>query len=143
MSKIERAWAAGFFDGEGGTYYHGPELEYVYGGGSGRISMKVSQVERGVLDRFQAAVGVGKVLGPYPSRRGFQDVYRWEISNYEGVKKAAAALWPYLSDVKREQMTSAMDRKEAALEMKKARGGPDRNRTTGRYEPKVFVNNGR
>jgi hypothetical protein len=140
---IEAAWAAGFFDGEGGTYFHGPDLDYVYGKGSGRVSMKVSQTERGPLDRFQSAVGVGKVHGPYPSKRGYRDVYRWEVTGYAAIQEASWVLWPYLSQVKRTQMLSALERKEAALAKMGKNGGPEKDVVTGRFKTKVFINNGR
>lgn len=52
--REEMAWAAGFFDGEGCFSYS----RKVY-----TPTIAIAQVDRQVLDRFRAAVGIGKVYG--------------------------------------------------------------------------------
>lgn len=58
---IELAWAAGLFDGEGSSYYNES---------SRSLQIRISQnYDPEVLERFRAAVGVGKVYGPYGGER--------------------------------------------------------------------------
>lgn len=60
---MERAWAAGFFDGEGSVKLHYNK----YQGNRGRpqLWLSINQCSAIPLTRFRRAVGVGKVYGPY------------------------------------------------------------------------------
>ena len=76
MNESELAWAAGLFDGEGnaGFYAHshyGNRTTY-------RLVAQMAQKDREVLDRFQAAMGVGNVTGP-----DSRNVYKWSITRKE------------------------------------------------------------
>lgn len=100
--KTERAWAAGFFDGEGCTTAH-------CGYGGERLQPRVRITQNGeqgrrLLHRFRRAVGVGKVYGPYPPAKN-QNLVRnyWGATSLKDVKITLRALWPHLSVVKREQ----------------------------------------
>jgi hypothetical protein len=96
--KYELAWAAGLFDGEGsvGHYKYATQL-------------MISQVDRRVLDRFLAAVKLGKIHGPYmPKGKQQKPVFRYGVHNFEHVQQIAACLWAYLSPVKKEQFRRAL-----------------------------------
>ncbi len=102
MSATEAAWAAGFFDGEGctsisrkGTYK--------------QIQMFVSQsIDSVLLLRFQKAVGIGRVLGPYrPSNPRAKDKYTWHLSALPDALRTMRVLWPYLGAVKKRQFIRA------------------------------------
>ena len=111
-NETELAWAAGFFDGEGctvvrrfkGNDKHRPQ-HY--------INVVVGQSEPTTLHRFCAAVGVGSVQGPWeraPStKKDGSPSFRKPNWEYRVVNKQAeeviGKLWPYLSDVKKEQYT--------------------------------------
>jgi len=60
----ETAWAAGLFEGEGSVFVR-----------EGRLRLSVKMVEGESVRRFAAAVGGGKVYGPYPNRMGEKDGY--------------------------------------------------------------------
>lgn len=64
--------------------------------------MEVNQKERTTLDRFTAAVGVGKVYGPYP--KGAH--WRWAITGRKCLH-VVNVLWAYLSGPKRDQIGRA------------------------------------
>ena len=91
---VEIAWAAGFFDGEGST-----SLD------KSKPRVAIGQKDRQVLDRFKTAVGYGKVYGPYvyvnPPRTFFYYVVRRQQA-----EDVIACLWPFLSQIKREQATA-------------------------------------
>lgn len=99
----ELAWAAGFFDAEGSfSYTH-----------AGRyVCVAIGQVIRQRLDRFLAAVKVGRVLGPYdprhPTRPSKKPQYYFRANGCERVTHIASALWPYLGVVKRIQARHAL-----------------------------------
>jgi hypothetical protein len=107
IPDIELAWAAGFFDGEGcaGLYVHRPRRgkERLY------AHIQVEQAHKEVLDRFLAAVGVGKIYGPYQRGRThghLGDKQIWKYTAY-GSKKAQRIfdlLSPFLGSVKRDQL---------------------------------------
>jgi hypothetical protein len=104
--REELAWAAGFFDGEGSVSKYTTrrgDKEYTY------LQMNCPQVEREVLDRFLAAVGVGVVYGPYgfqkyaPPGSVWKPHWMWNARGFEQVQQVIATLWPWLGTVKREQ----------------------------------------
>lgn len=106
-AKTDLAWAAGFFDGEGwigcNTYKRTSRAL--------QIRAQISQKDRRVLDRFAAALGVGKVYGPYTHGRGAAELrYSYSANGRPAVTHIIAELWPYLGDVKREQAMLALAR---------------------------------
>lgn len=99
LDREELAWAAGFFDGEGCTTY---DVQH-------RLKVQIGQIDREVLDRFQRAVGgVGRIYGPYPTKRYPQ--FRYQIHSHEGVQFVVAALWPWPGTIKRKQALNALER---------------------------------
>ena len=96
MNQLERAWAAGLFDGEGSFYcFHARNGNYY-------PQVSVGQAHREVLDRFQEAVGVGKVYGPYQpgSRLGTKIWWQYHAHGFDKVTHVLDVLRPYLSSVK-------------------------------------------
>jgi len=91
------AWAAGFFDGEGGIYY--------YPDGSGRytVSARIGQKDPELLCRFASVVGVGNIYGPY----GSSVCHSWVAGNFEAVQHVVATLWFFLGPTKRDQAAMA------------------------------------
>jgi hypothetical protein len=108
-NKTEIAWAAGFFDGEGHTGAMTVDGKHT----RPYLRVQVGQIDRRVLDRFCAAVGAGKVGGPYGpyishtsgKTPGTKPHYVFHAYREEG-EKVLRILWPYLSDVKKEQAES-------------------------------------
>lgn len=107
MFDTERAWAAGFFDGEGNTGVTETADKY--------IRMQVAQAGSNdssqppeVLVRFGAAVSIGRLYGPYVRREGWQAKWTWNIAGYEQCVRALTQLWPYLSSIKKEQAQTAL-----------------------------------
>ena len=103
MDPIELAWAAGFYDGEGTTVVCGDRI---------RVGATQATSDGGppsVLLRFQAAVGIGVVRGPYfpPGNRRPQ----WQWYAYgDNAHAAIGRLWPFLTDVKRNQYLGVCER---------------------------------
>lgn len=98
VGKLELAWAAGFFDGEGGTYVQHNARTRLY------LKLIVGQKHRAPLDRMRKAFGgIGNV-----TQRG-QGLYTYQITRQEDVHLALEMMWPYLCDVKREQANAAID----------------------------------
>ena len=105
----EKAWAAGFFDGEGSTHVAWVKarkdkdpLCYVQLsiGQAGPLGGKI-------LSRFGEAISnLGKLYGPYKPMK-HQTLQRWcyEVNGLEKILTALWYLWPWLSDVKRQQAT--------------------------------------
>ena len=84
--------------------------------------LSISQREPAfVLHRFQKAVGVGYVNGPYESwvyKEGVRvkqgnPAYYYRVNGYEKVKEVAILLWPWLSPVKRAQAKRVLKAYEA------------------------------
>lgn len=101
----ELAWAAGFWDGEG-TVSVGYILDH---GKTDRwyVSASVEQMhDRRCVDRFYAAVGMGKIYGPYVKqyRGGELMRYMWRLSGYGKVLEFTQLLDPFISEPKKEQI---------------------------------------
>lgn len=106
MCQEELAWAAGLFDGEGGTYFQQPNPRW-----RGRPIVKMSQTDRFVLDRLCKVLGAGKVQGPkMPTRPNCKPVWTWECSRTENTVLALKAMWPWLSPPKRTQALTVLER---------------------------------
>lgn len=109
MGEVELAWAAGFFDGEGytGYYWACRDGRHRTPGFVGHTT--IAQTHPEVLERFQKAVGVGKVMGPYKGRTE-RNQPRWEYQTaIKGTLLIAKLLNPYLSSVKRAQFKRVVD----------------------------------
>jgi hypothetical protein len=61
-----------------------------------------------VLHRFCAAVGVGKVYGPYPNADGVNR-YSFQVVG-KNAKAVLAAIWPWISGPKRRQAEAALEK---------------------------------
>lgn len=104
MDPTELAWAAGFFDAEG----------WAAAAKSRRGTRPIAQINQAdangvpeVLTRFRAAVGVGRVRGP-KREEGKVDLYHWIASSRVDVTRTFEALSPWLGEVKRAQLESAV-----------------------------------
>src|SRR4051812_26863754 len=100
QSRLELAWAAGFFDGEGST---------VVSPSHRSLMVTISQVERANLFRFRAAVGgAGSISAPraLPKR---QPISAWRVYAAGG-QFVLQRLWPYLGEAKRGQALRALTR---------------------------------
>ena len=100
IGRIERAWSAGFFDGEG------------WAGTSGRgVFAQINQADPDgvpeVLLRFQRAVGVGRLGGPV-LEEGKEPLYRWVVSSRADVMSAFEAIAPWLGEVKRNEFAETL-----------------------------------
>jgi hypothetical protein len=92
IARMNIAWAGGLYCGEGSAT-----------ASKGRYpQVTMGQKNREVLDLFCAAVGIGKVFGPY-EQQGRCPMYVWRVTGRDRVRAVADLLWPWLSAEKREQ----------------------------------------
>jgi hypothetical protein len=97
MDREALAYAAGLFDGEGTIWTRGRSP------GLG-LRLFVQQNHPDVLERFRAAVGLGRVVGPYTRKGVHKPFWQYEITDWRGVQAVVAMLWIFLGVVKREQI---------------------------------------
>lgn len=116
-----RAWAAGFFDGEGSLYvldhrthqgHHFPEMRITQG--------SISHLPE-VLERFAVITGRGRVYGPYAQRGANLDIYRWNLTRRGEIEATLAELWPWLGPVKRTQATTVLDQIHSQVDLPRGR----------------------
>lgn len=100
-SETEKAWAAGFFDGEGSVHIAWRHLrkdgtEYCYP----QVSLSQSGLTaKAILERFGKAVEVpGKLYGPKPPAKNQRQVrFLWEANGIVKTRQIFEVLFPYLS----------------------------------------------
>ena len=109
----ERAWAAGFFDGEGC-------ISAYRSSGKRRIRLNVKQKDCRPLIRFRDTIGFGPVILTERSDRG-NFIHEYYLGSFERIQFAIALMWPWLSEPKREQ--AAVKLREFLANKKEARDG--------------------
>lgn len=99
-SDTERAWAAGFFDGEGWIVFSHDKRPNRRPG----LAVGVSQVDDRPMLRFKAATGhLGRItVEKLPKGPNRKVIYRLNAPNSAGLF-LLNAIWPWLSDPKKEQ----------------------------------------
>ena len=122
-SVAERAWAAGFFDGEGCFSVKDRATD----GRPTQVQMVVTQCDDGEfhLERFKKAVGnLGYIRLDKPHGTNKKAPWRWFANRLNEVQMVTAALWPYLGPTKKNKILSVMgELKQHYVEH------PDRTRT--------------
>jgi hypothetical protein len=108
--ETERAWAAGFFDGEGSLYLTRPKESSNWRG----VSLYLPQASRDELPdtllRFHRAIGgLGTISGPHPPRSPWSRLpqYHWQTSGRHSASAVLRILWPSLSSVSRQRVLDA------------------------------------
>lgn len=97
--NTELIWAAGFFDGEGCSLLN-----------SGYVAISISQNHTEVLERFQRAVGLGSITGPYEtSNTNRHPAWHFNAFGRDAIEVMDQIL-PHLSSVKVEQWNSTMEK---------------------------------
>ena len=94
-TETDRAWAAGFLDGEGCFTLLKNSSKSQHETTRG-VNISAIQVKKEPLIRLQKILG-GRINGPVKNgNRAKQDAYCWRISNAEEAKKAIEIVFPYL-----------------------------------------------
>ena len=103
MHKIELAWAAGFWDGEGC-------LTTVDNGKGNRYpQINISQAHPEVLVRFHKAMGVGAIHGPYETKKeNWSEMYYYRVSHRQDQEIVIENLYDRVCSVKRQQIDRIM-----------------------------------
>lgn len=105
MDRLELAWAAGFFDGDGWT-------ARVIHRHTGRAVAQINQAGANgvpeVLVRFQAAVdGVGHIRGP-KRKKDRQDLYWWFSTKRVAIEDVGRLIGPWLCSDKAAQFRNSV-----------------------------------
>ena len=107
MNREELAYAGGLFEGEGCVW-----AKKVNTGGRRTPALRIQMTDREPLDRFAAAVGLGRVRGPVLSpsaaRLNKKPIYVWEISGHERSQAVVAMLWSWLGPRRRGRATEIL-----------------------------------
>lgn len=97
MTKREReiAWAAGLFEGEGSIHVNSINTKR-----STRryLLLNLSSQDLDVVERFAAAMGCGKIYGPYNDKGARRPRWSWHAKNAADTAQALALLEPFLCE---------------------------------------------
>lgn len=116
-STEERAWAAGFFDGEG-CFGISTKPSKVRANPC-HTSIQITQCEDGqqVLERFKAAIGgFGSVKVLRASKGTHKEVWHYRASTLGEIQTIAGALWNWLSTPKKTQFANVIKLTRAHFE---------------------------
>ena len=98
----ELAWAAGFFDGEGNIRFREPVRRKTDVG----LVLTINQSKSPeLLHRFQRAVGIGTVAGPYS--QGWSPFWKYTARGFQSPQYVIALIWKWIGTPKREQAKAA------------------------------------
>ena len=117
--STELAWAAGFFDGEGCTYYEGRR--------SIRLSVVQTQADGELpvtLVRFKDAVGGFGYFNRRPTRDDWSPSWSWSLGKRDEARAVLVALWPYLSQPKKDQAERVLAKADAYECKPRGKGPP-------------------
>jgi hypothetical protein len=89
------SWAGGFYSGDGSSYLS-----------TGLPYLSASQKHEEVLERLKSIMGVGCICGPYTRKEAEPQEHEWLywITDGSEVRYALKRIWPYLSEVKKDQV---------------------------------------
>ena len=98
-SDVERAWAAGLFEGEG-CFSTVRSLR-----SHGRVALRASlgMTDEDTVRRFHAIVGVGAIHVRH--RAGVKSHWIWQVHTIEGFRHVFGLLEPWLGDRRRARAT--------------------------------------
>ena len=119
MIKAEVIWAAGFFDGEGC-------VSIARHKSGNHAIVVVGQVEPGPLHRFQSALGIGRIYGPYSRGGNRTPAYRWQAAALDDVIMVRDLLYPHLCDPAKRKFDDALS-EDTRIGAHRGRGGWKRN----------------
>ena len=114
FKREDVAWAAGLFEGEGtcGAYYG----TFLTKAGE-RRPRKTAQAQLAIgmtdlepLEKFKETFGFGSIHGPYEVSGGTKPAYKYYVNKREHVQAILAAIYPWLSPRRREQVAQALAR---------------------------------
>ena len=138
FNREELAWAAGFADGEA---HFGIVTHHKYN--SKHAHLVICQTEDGPLQRFQDALGLGIIYGPYQPKvkKGNQRPYKQlHISKFESLQQAVCLLWPWLSRPKRNQAKAMLQSYLTHIRQPR-KSGPRCHPTLDELRPLLHLNN--
>lgn len=120
--RIDLAWAAGFFDGEG-TTTAGDRIDSRTKTKARKITVSAAQSDRERLDHLASVLGVGNVRGPYAAKGPNSKPYHvWSVASFQAAQHCVCLMWNWLGSEKRKQAAAAL-RKYHAFEPKECEHG--------------------
>lgn len=102
LDREQIAWAAGVFEGEGSA-----RKRMGYG-----QAMQLVMTDEDIIRRFNDAVKVGYVNGPYGPYQPQQTKpqWHWAACKFEEAQAVAAMLWPWLGPRRKNQIRDMLGR---------------------------------
>lgn len=102
MALVDRAWAAGLFDGEGHVSARSAP---------GQFDCSIEQVEDDVvnLERFRSIVGVGAISRARERGGKRRPTCTWKVTNQHDLRKVWEAIGPFLNPAKRNGKVGGLD----------------------------------
>lgn len=102
LNKLDVAWAAGLFEGEGSCFLSLKPKNLAY------ARMSLSMQDEPIVRKFYEVVGVGRFRGPQPNRWGTAFRWTWYATRWIEVVTVVDLLAPYLGERRLLQMLNSL-----------------------------------
>lgn len=98
--ELERAWAAGLFEGEGSFGMRK----------NGTVLLSLASTDLDVIKRFRTAIGTGRIWSQPPGRNNRKKrLWRVDVSQVDEVMRVTEMLYPWLGDRRRARADEAIE----------------------------------
>lgn len=85
--RVEVAWAAGLFEGEGCITHLNTSPNHK------GVRLSLAMTDRDIVERFCKTVGVGRVEYKKGQKDGYKDQWLWRVGSFEHSQAVIAMLW--------------------------------------------------
>lgn len=99
FDEKEIIWAAGLFEGEGCFFFANKKNRTAV--------VQLATTDKDVVERFQKAVGFGKIAHP-PTVGTYKPVWVWRMGSFEGFQQIVCYFWSYLGKRRRARATEIL-----------------------------------
>lgn len=98
-SALDRAWAAGLFEGEGSFGIRR----------NGTVLLTLASTDKDIVDRFRATIGTGRISSQPPGKNGRRKrLWRVDVIQVDDVLQVIDYLYPWLGSRRRERADEAI-----------------------------------
>ncbi len=118
MRDLDAAWIAGIIEGEG---HISARTNGCRNGVTVYIQIQVNMTDHDVLELCQRRTGMGKVRGPYFSKKpNHKPCWKWTVQRTAEVEAMLEAILPWMGERRKEAIFKAIENRRLSIELRTA-----------------------